>query len=383
MLKCRYAGVLGVLVCFVLLAAAGPASAAGGGPAHGCLAHQLPYIEGKFEVQYTPGCTGHDEPEIDPLSSAPNSARDMTWKAVLPRDGLFPVSATGPTFWFGGTVHDPHSLFGQAFLELQFYPDAVVTGCTPDGGFTLRHRANVYTVCSPVWSVVGNTEPAAFNAELFRGRSDDPLIMHAGDTITVHYFATAARDGAHIAVRDLTTHQHGAIVLRSPTSGPLMPEFNRQKIGNALGWGAVHDAPNSFVWEIGHTSNFSKPPAQFCVPGQPICQSYNAPAWAGTSPIRIESVRFGRREMARHWAVVSDYGGRAEVLDPKTSVCSHYGGPFCIYPWYTRNADGSFSYGVDYPSTADDFHKVAQFRMQFLCGGPFGADTTYCMRRVS
>ena len=40
---------------------------------------------------------------------------------MLGSDGLFPVAATGPTFWFGGTVTDPTSLFGQAFYELQFY----------------------------------------------------------------------------------------------------------------------------------------------------------------------------------------------------------------------------------------------------------------------
>ncbi|MGN6380140.1 MAG: hypothetical protein ACTHNU_14405, partial [Gaiellales bacterium] len=174
----------------------------------------------------------------------------------------------------------------------------------------------------------------------------------------------------------------GTIVLNSPTYGPLMPEFSVQKIGNTLGWGAVHDAPNSFVWEIGHTSVFTDPPVQFCVAGQPICQSYNAPAWAGTTPIRIESVHFGRVP-ARHWAVVSDYGGKAEILDPTTSVCHGYGGPFCIYPWFTRNGDGSFSFGVDYPSTVKDFGKVEQYRMHTRCGGPFGDDTTYCMRRIS
>lgn len=42
-----------------------------------------------------------------------------------------PASAGAPSvqgqggFWWGGAVTDPnpHSLFGQAFLELQFYPD--------------------------------------------------------------------------------------------------------------------------------------------------------------------------------------------------------------------------------------------------------------------
>ena len=95
------------------LATAGAARAT----SSGCLAHHPQYIEGKIEVVYDAGCTGHDEPELDPLSSAPGSARDLTWTVVLPKGGAFPVSATGPTFWFGGTVTDPKSLFGQSFVE--------------------------------------------------------------------------------------------------------------------------------------------------------------------------------------------------------------------------------------------------------------------------
>jgi hypothetical protein len=122
------------LICLaaaLLLGTAGTAHA----NSSGCLAHRPNYLEGKIEVHYDAGCTGHDEPELDPVSSAPGSARDLTWTAVLPSGGTFPVSATGPTFWFGGAVTDPNSLFGQAFVELQFYPDSIVTNCTPGGGF--------------------------------------------------------------------------------------------------------------------------------------------------------------------------------------------------------------------------------------------------------
>ena len=75
-----------------------------------------------------------------------------------------------------------------------------------------------------------------------------------------------------------------------------------------------------------------------------------------------------------------DFGGKAEVLDPTEtgSTCTSYGGPFCIYPWFTQNADKSFSYGVDYPTTARDFGQVGQFAQQPTCGGPFGPDSTYC-----
>src|SRR5215469_2532682 len=55
-------------------------------------------------VWYTSSCTGHDEPEIDPLSSHAGSAEDITWTIVLPTDGAVQVDAVGPTFWIGGTV---------------------------------------------------------------------------------------------------------------------------------------------------------------------------------------------------------------------------------------------------------------------------------------
>ena len=84
-------------------------------------------------VWYTGACSGHDEPELDPVSSLPGSAQDLTWTAILPKDGTVPVSAVGPTFWWGGAVSDPnpHALFGQAFLELQFYPTYCDTVLTP------------------------------------------------------------------------------------------------------------------------------------------------------------------------------------------------------------------------------------------------------------
>src|SRR5215471_8365270 len=128
-------------------AAPGVAAAAGGTV---CISHVANYAK---DIEYAPGCTGHDEPELDPVSSLPGSARNLTWTAVLPADGRVPVSAVGPTFWWGGTVTDPnpHSLFGQGFLEVQFYPDAIVHNCAPDGGFNVTHAPDKFSVCTPVW----------------------------------------------------------------------------------------------------------------------------------------------------------------------------------------------------------------------------------------
>src|SRR5258706_8557322 len=240
-------------------------------------------------VWYPASCTGHDEPEIDPLSSHPGSAQDLTWTIVLPTNGGAQVDAVGPTFWIGGTVTDPNSRYGQAFLELQFYPNSITTSCTSGGGYNVTYSANAYTACSPVWEVskTGSSESAAFDAMLTDTAAGGPLVMHAGDVITDHQYATAARDGMHITVTDVTTGHAGTIILNSKIDGPLMPAFDVQKLGNALSWGLVNDAPNSLVWEIGHTGDYTTPAGQFCLPcstTKPPCPSYDAPTWLQFSP---------------------------------------------------------------------------------------------------
>jgi hypothetical protein len=342
-----------------------------------CIARH-PTTSGEYQYRYTAGCSGHDEPELDPVSSVPGSAQDLTWTAVLPTDGTVPVSSVGPTFWWGGTVTDPNpqALFGQAFLELQFYPDAIVNTCSSNGGFNVTYAPNKFSVCSPTWQVTttSGSENAAFNAELYNGSSKKPLVMSAGDTIKIHFFVASPTEGWHINVTDVTTAQSGTIVLNSKY-GPLLPAFSAQKIGNALGWGIVDDTPNSFVWEIGHTSPFTTPAAQFCLPGQTGCDSYDIAHWLGFSPLQIKSVTFGDGSTANNWAVVSDFGGISEI----NTYCPSYGVPFCSYPWFAFNgADKAFTYGADYPRTQFDYGKAAQFAPTTQCGGPFGPDSTYC-----
>ena len=358
---------------------AAPAHAAGGSSNSQslCIAHHSQDF-----VWYTASCTGHDEPEIDPLSGNAGSAKDLTWTIVLPSDGTTTVDAVGPTFWIGGSVSDPNSLFGQAFLELQFYPNSLVTGCTPGGGFNVNQDPGVYTVCSPVWSVApkGFHESAAFNAMLTDSISGGPLVMHAGDTVTDHQYVTPAADGMHITVTDVSTGHSGTIVLNSKSDGPLMPAFDTQQIGNSLSWGLVHDAPNSLVWEIGHTSPYSQPASQFCVPGsatKPPCYSYNAASWAGFHPLLIKGVTFGDGTSAKQWAVVSDYGGEAEVNQDCGAL--NYGQPFCIYPWYAYNVSAkAFTYGVDYAGTIRDYGQALQFQQTENCTSPLGGTPQYC-----
>ena len=370
-------------------AATAPRAAAGGSGTSLCIGHHPQDF-----VWYTSSCTGHDEPELDPLSNRAGSAQNLTWTIVLPTNApgtaeaqVGQVDSVGPTFWIGGTVSDPNSLFGQAFLELQFYPNSITTNCTAGGGYDVAYSANTYTACSPVWEVSphGAAESAAFNAMLTDSATGGPLVMHAGDTITDHQYVTAARDGMHITVSDLTTGHSGTIVLNSKQDGPLMPAYSVQKIGNALGWGLVNDAPNSLVWEIGHTGSYTTPAGQYCIPGsatKPPCYSFDVPSWLTFKPLQIRSVTFGDGSTAKSWAAVTDTGGEAEVLGNSfvgTTNCSGYGGPFCTYPWYAWNGTlNTFTFGGDYPGTTNDFGQVAQYDQNEDCTSPQGGFPQYC-----
>lgn len=369
-------------------ASVGGARAAAGGQSL-CIGHHP-----QDYVWYTGSCTGHDEPEIDPLSSAPGSAQDLTWTLVLPTNEagtsaaqVGQVDSVGPTFWIGGAVTDPNSLFGQAFLELQFYPNSITTNCAAGGGYNVVYSANTYTACSPVWEVSqhGKAESAAFNAMLTDSATGGPLLMHAGDTITDHQYVTSANDGMHITVTDLTTGHSGTIVLDSKVDGPLMPAFSVQKLGNSLGWGLVHDAPNALVWEIGHTGNYTTPAGKYCIPGdttKPPCYSFNVPDWLLFKPLQIKGVTFGDGTTAKSWATVTDTGGAAEVLGNSfvgPTACSGYGGPFCTYPWYAWNGTlNAFTFGGDYPGTAKDFGGVTQFQQDENCASPADGSPQYC-----
>lgn len=361
----------------VLVFAAGPAAGGSGVSQSLCIGHHP-----QEYVWYTSSCTGHDEPELDPLSTQPGSARDLTWTVVLPTDGATTVDSVGPTFWIGGVVTDPNSLDGQAFLELQFYPNSLLKGCAAGGGFNVVSAPGDYVACAPVWSVSphGHSESAAFNAALLDSQTGQPLVMHAGDTVTDHQYVTPAADGMHITVTDLTTGHAGTIVLNSKTDGPLMPAFDTQALGNALGWGLVDDAPNALVWEIGHTSPFTSPSSQFCLPGsatKPPCYSYDISTWLGFHPLIVKGVTFGDGSAAKSWSAVSDYGGAAEV--DQFCGASLYGTPFCSYPWYALNKTlGGFTYGGDYPGTSNDYGQAGEFQPTLQCPSPSGPDTTYC-----
>ena len=381
----------------VLLGLSASAGSAGTGAASGtafsgnpgaataaCISHIPGGLGEDFYDAYAHGCTGHDEPELDPVSSAPRSAQNITWRVQLPADGAVPVSSVGFGFWFGGTVRDanPHKIGQEGFLELQFYPDSMTKNCFSSGGFTVVHAPNVFTACSPVWTLQkqgkGIAEPAAFNGMLTDSTGKAPFVMHARDIVDVHIWAPGPSSAYQEQVRDETSGRTSStLVLISPKDGPLTPEYSTNEIGNALDWGAVWDTPMSFVWEIGHSDIYGDHPGAFCLPGETFCDSFNHDSWAGFTPIRIFDATFGDGSHQQHWAAVSDTGGKAEVLGNSfvgPTDCTTYGGPYCIYPWFSWDG-GAVDYGVG----PENLGGVDQFAQTTDCPstGVF-PDPTYC-----
>jgi hypothetical protein len=398
MTRARFALVAAVFaVALVLSASAGAAGTRTGSvtattgsaaPAAHCLAHVLGDRSEDWYEHYTQNCTGHDEPELDPVSSAPGSAQNITWRVALPAGGTYPVTSVGPTFWFGGTVKDtnPAKIGGEGFLELQIYPDSRAVACTPNGGFVTKHQVGVYTACSPVWTIQGVhggiIEPAAFNGRLNDASGTGPFVMHGRDIIDVHIWAPTPDAPYQEQITDETSGETSSVlVLISPQDGPLTPEFSTNEIGNALDWGGVWDTPMAFVYEIGHSDIYGDHPGEFCVPGQTFCGSFNFADWFGQQPLRIFDATFGDGSHPENWAVVSDTGGKAEVTGHSfvgPTDCTHYGGPYCIYPWFSWDGQ-AFNYGVTYPNTVDNFGGPNQFAIEPHCppDGVF-AGPTYC-----
>jgi hypothetical protein len=347
-------------------------------------------------IEYPAGCSGHDEPDLAAISSGANTASNITWTIVLPTDGTGTLGRRvvdlGPTFWFGAAVGDSKSLYGQAFQELQFYPDSTLTSpaCGSDGSFTTISTPNKYTVCSPVWAVKPSTfeEYAAFNGMLKRSGTTQPLVMNAGDTVTVHYSkGTQAGTPFNIVVTDVTTAQHSAtLVLSGGVDGPLAPLTGANTTSNYMRWGAVQQAPLSLAWEIGHPNQFTYPLAPACYPGMFNCYSYNVTAgWQHTTPLKVRSVRFNNDTvLPSSWTVVDGQGGSQQDI----AFCGTYNAAgsngSCTFPWYSYRAPAAaLEFGGTYPNVTDSYNTYNQFRKTPTCAGPFGPNTIFCPTTLS
>ena len=388
----RLVCLVGVAACAVAAGGAvlgSSARAASGAGQSLCIAHHP-----QEYVWYTQSCTGHDEPEIDPLSTAPGSAQDLTWTVVLPTDEagtaagqVGQVDSVGPTFWIGGAVTDPNSLDNQAFLELQFYPNSITTNCTAGGGYNVTYSANTYTACSPVWEVSQDrpSESAAFNAMLTR-RKDRRAAGHARGR---HDHRPPVRDGGegrHAHHRH--GHDHGPLGHDRPEQQDRWAadaRLQRPEAGQRarLGTGErraerarLGDRPHRQLHDsrrqVLHTGQRHQ--AALLLLQRPDLAPVQAAADQG---------RHLRRRQQRE--LVGDrlgHGGKAEVLGNSfvgPTSCSGYGGPFCTYPWYAWNGKlKAFTYGGDYPGTTKDFGQADQFQQTENCASPADGSPQYC-----
>ena len=296
------------------------------------------------------------------------------------------MSSVGPTFWFGGTVKDsnPHKIGQEGFLELQFYPDSMTKKCFSNGGFNLVHAPNVYTACSPVWTIAKQGKQIAEGRvqRHAHGRHRQGAVRHARarhrrrphlGAFVGSAYQEQVTDETSGAVKRPGTHQPEGRTAYSRVRHE--PDRQRARLGRRLGH------PDGVRVEIGHSDLYGDHPLQFCVPGQTFCGSFNTDNWLGFTPIRIFDATFGDGSHQQNWAVVSDTGGKAEVLGNSfvgPTECSGYGGPFCTYPFFSWDGT-AINYGADFPDTVDALGGADQFAQTQNCpeDGIF-AGNTYC-----
>ncbi len=302
---------------------------------------------------------------------------------MLPTNGAsIPVDSVGPTFWIGGAVNDPNSLLGQAFLELQFYPNSLVNNCASGGGYNVSFDPGVYTVCSPVWEVSphGNSESAAFNAMLTDSAGGGPLVMHQGDTITDHQYVTPAADGMHITVTDVTTGHAGTIVLEQQGRRPADAGLQRAEARQLARLGprarraeraGLGDRPHGELHE-------ARRPVLLAGQRHEAAVLFVRRADLAAVPAAADQGRHLRRrqqreELGRGQRLRRQGGGQPGL---RRRELRHT----LLAPTLVRlqQAAKAFTYGGDYPGTTQDFGQADQFQQTTQCGGPFGANSTYC-----
>jgi hypothetical protein len=108
-----------ILVGFALLT---PARARAQTGASGCYAHRPRYSEGSFEVKYDANCTGHDEPELDPVSTLAGSAQNFTWTAILPSSGATSSPTMGQPFGSAAPSPTPRACSANRSLSYSSIP---------------------------------------------------------------------------------------------------------------------------------------------------------------------------------------------------------------------------------------------------------------------
>ncbi len=394
-----------VVVVAGLLAGLGlPASAVGVTPAAPPSARSAPlqsggngtlqcdgmYWDQNITAWYEPSyCYGHDEPTISYLSNAPGSGRNASFQITLPSSNTaYSQGDFYATIWFGGTVNDPLSLDGQAFLEFQFYPAPPAhTGtnsgskdCLANGAFNEAWTSgtNDWFACAVVWGIYSGAEENAANPSPLDvyGLTDSILVMHSGDHLFVNYTGVAPTAPWHLNVVDTTSGQNGSIALENSTRHVgLGPYYARATLGNILDWGASGPGAIAFAYEIGHSLNPSIPVDNSdggCTPGDLACDSYWPGRWGKMGQMELGLPVLGTGATAGFPLKMyysSSQEGEAEVnasTSPVGSTCpapSFSTSKNCLYPWYQYRAGNySLTFGAtDVANSTHDYGNEYEF----------------------
>jgi len=149
-----------------------------------CIAHH-PNSDAQYPIWYAAGCSGHDEPELDPVSVAPRvgagSHLDCGAACRWHRSGV----RGRPHVLVGRHGHRPQStgtVSARPSWRCSSTPMPSSTTALRPAASTLTYAPDKFSVCTPVWQVgsKSNAETAAFNAELYDGSSSKPLVTERG-----------------------------------------------------------------------------------------------------------------------------------------------------------------------------------------------------------
>ncbi len=374
-------GLLLLSIAAGLLAAAGSAGGSTGttgstrATAHGvagaaaaaCLAH----VAVPTRVYYAGDCTGHDEPELDPVSSARHSALDVTWHVALPADGTSNGDERRPNVLVRRhrrRFEPGASSASEGFLELRSTPTRASRPARRGRLLRAPRGRHVHRVLARVVARAArgrHREPAAFNGMLGERR---PAPARSSCTAATSWTSTSGRrrcsDAYREQVADETTGRRRRARPRQPDRRSADAAVRHQRDRQRARLGHVWDTPMAFVYEIGHADELRRASRRVLHPRPGVLRVVQ-PRRTGPASSRCGSSTstFGDGSHPQHWAAVSDTGGKAEVLGKSfvgPTTCAGYGGPNCIYPWFSWDGQ-AFNYGVDYPNTVDNLGGAAQF----------------------
>lgn len=348
------------------------------------------YPGGPNGQQYYVGdCYGHDEPSIMFYSTLPGSGGNVSWNVTLPTDRSPTQNQTDlyVAIWFGMALYDPHGLWHQCFLELQFYPDQ--TWYNPGPMFPSLTVNGAWIGEAVAWEINATTgfEDPCFVEPLFLNGVPGPafLNMTQGDQIGVQMKGWAGSTiGEQIFINDTTNGQKSNVVMYNRgQAAPLDPVYSTVSSQDNLEWGLGGQYPVSFSYETGHTWSPSINSNQYggCNPGLPgssiptPCGTFDPGSWANDTltPWLIHPPVF--TNAAQHQvggaqvAFEQDFGGIAQVdgLSGLGSCYGNDGASWCSYPWYSYSCGaGAFEFGAtDYPGVSADFGKYTQFHYRY------------------